>query len=468
MSLPLPRPLDEESEEIAARSNSSGEAKPAGRPTLLVVDDEEGPRKSLKVIFEDQYEVLMAEDGPAAIELIRKHHIDVAVLDIRMGQMSGLEVLERLRYLDPSLEAVMMTAFETTETLRQALRLRACDYISKPFDVATMRVAVARAIERRSLGSEVQTNNEKLLQLQDELQQARMEQDKAHTRGEIYASIVHDINGPLTIISGLLQIINQKAGGDMRKLEGDDLDFVRDRLRRITRQVTTCIEISRRYLGLLRPQTGENARIWVNQVLGDLGELVRVHPATRSNQFIIHPLSEDAVVSIHGIDLIQILLNLTLNAFQCSPQVHRVEIRAQLIDHPLDLKVFSDGPEDRFVNRDGFLNTAPLLALSVQDNGPGIPPETLPRIFDPFFTTQPKSTGTGLGLCIVQRLLKQARGAIHVHSKVGQGTIFTVYLAAQLAPANGAKGAAPAGAGANSTDPPQAPPLTSPTPSFQP
>jgi two-component system, sensor histidine kinase and response regulator len=431
MSLPLPF------EEFVAEESASPDVprgpKPANRPALLVVDDEEGPRKSLKVIFEDQYEVLMAEDGPSAIELMREHHVDVAILDIRMGQMSGLEVLERLRYLDPSVEAVMMTAFETTETLRQALRLRACDYISKPFDVATMRMAVSRAIERRSLGSEIRTNSEKLLQLQEELQQARLDQDKAHTRGEIYASIVHDINGPLTIISGLLQILNQKAGGDTRKLEGDELDFVRDRLRRITRQVTTCIDISRRYLGLLRPQASENAKVWVNQILGDLGELVRVHPANRNNQFIIHPLAEDVVVAIHGIDLIQILLNLTLNALQCTQQLHRVEIRAQLLPQPLDLSVFSDGPEDRFINREGFANNGPLLALSVQDNGPGIPPETMPRIFEPFFTTQPKTSGTGLGLCIVQRLLKQARGAIHAHSRVGQGTVFTVYLAAQTA-----------------------------------
>jgi signal transduction histidine kinase len=425
MSLPLPL------EDVFSPDVSPGQ-KSITRPTLLVVDDEEGPRKSLKVIFEDQYRVLMAEDGPSAIELTRSHQIDVAVLDIRMGQMSGIEVLERLRYIDSSIEAVMMTAFETTDTLRQALRLRACDYISKPFDVATMRAAVSRALERRSLGSEVRTNAEKLGQLQEELQNARLDQDKAHTRGEIYASIVHDINGPLTIISGLLQIINQKAG-DAKKIEGDDLDFVRDRLRRITRQVTTCIEISRRYLGLLRPPTGESAKVWINQILGDLGDLIRVHPATRNNQFIIHPLPEDVVVAIHGIDLIQILLNLTLNAFQCSQQVHRVEIRGQLLSSPLELGMFSDGPEDRFINREGFSNTSPLLALSVQDNGPGISPETMPRIFEPFFTTQPKTTGTGLGLCIVHRLLKEAHGAIHAHSKVGQGTVFTAYLPAQHA-----------------------------------
>ena len=130
----------------------------APRPTLLVVDDEEGPRLSLQVIFNDAFNVLVAEDGPAAVDLARTQRIDVAVLDIRMGGMSGLEVLERLRFIDPDIEAVMMTAFETTDTMRQALRLRACDYINKPFDVATMRASVAKALERRSLGSEIRNN----------------------------------------------------------------------------------------------------------------------------------------------------------------------------------------------------------------------------------------------------------------------------------------------------------------------
>src|SRR5512138_2528267 len=80
------------------------------KPTLLVVDDEEGPRMSLKVVFGDEFNILMAEDGPAAIELAKTNLIDVAVLDIRMAGMSGIEVLERLRYLDSSIEAVMMTA----------------------------------------------------------------------------------------------------------------------------------------------------------------------------------------------------------------------------------------------------------------------------------------------------------------------------------------------------------------------
>src|SRR6516162_3790235 len=156
---------------------------PKRRGTLLIVDDEDGPRQSLRVIFKDEYEVLMASDGPSAIELAQNNRIDVAVLDIRMAGMSGIEVLERLKFVDPAIEVVMMTAFETTDTIRQALRLRACDYINKPFDISTMRAAVANAMQRRTLDGEIHNNAVKLQQLLGELQNQKLEEQMAHTRG---------------------------------------------------------------------------------------------------------------------------------------------------------------------------------------------------------------------------------------------------------------------------------------------
>src|SRR5687768_6740539 len=245
------------------------------KPTLLVVDDEEGPRQSLRVVFKDEYNVLLASDGRAAIELARKSSVDVAVLDIRMGGMSGIELLGKLKEVDPCIEVVMMTAFETADTIRQALRLSACDYLNKPFDLNQMREAVARAMKRRSLSAEVKNNAEKLNALQADLQQQKLEQEMARTRGEIYASIIHDINSPWTVMSGLIQMINQRVGDDTERLAGQELDELKDRLKRITRQVTACIEISRRYLGILRNNANENSGAAVNEVLQDLGELLR-------------------------------------------------------------------------------------------------------------------------------------------------------------------------------------------------
>jgi signal transduction histidine kinase len=406
---------------------SSEFVPPRKRGAILIVDDEEGPRMSMRFVFKDDYEVYTAADGATAIEIVQKNKIDVAVLDIRMPGMSGVEVLERIKYIDPTIEAVMLTAFETTDTIRQALKLRACDYLNKPYELTVLRAAVSGAMQRRTFDTEILNNNEKLQKLFDELQNQKVEGQMAQARGDIYASIIHDINGPLTVISGFLQLINQRIG-PTETLDAEGMTFVKDRLRTMTRQVTNCIEISRRYLGFLRKQPGEFSRVGVNQLLSDLSHLIRVHPSQQNNEFDVHPLAQDIAVQMNGTDLIQLLLNLTVNAFQASPQPHVVSVTGASLSEPLDLAAFKDAPGERLLNVENFQNVAPLVRLTVSDNGPGIPPEVLPKIFQPYFTTKDARQGTGLGLNIVQRLVKEGGGVLHVKTTPGEGTAFTVYL----------------------------------------
>lgn len=379
------------------------------------------------MVFKEEYQVLMADNGPTAVRLARETPVDAAILDIRMAGMSGIEVLNALKSIDASTEVIMLTAYETLETARQALRLGACDYLNKPFDIATLREAVRTAMERRSISQQIKATNQRLQALQQEIQNQKLREELARTRGEIYASIIHDINGPLTIISGFIEVINQRIG-DATHLEGEKLDIIKDRLTRITRQVTSCIQISNRYLSFLRGCAGETTPVSVNQILNDLGELLKTHTAARSNTLVIQPLPQDVTAQINGTDLIQILLNLAINAFQSSDQPHRVEIRAQQLPEALDLSRFVDGPQDCFINRDGLHNVAPMLAFKVGDDGPGIPPEIVARMFDPYFTTKPVGQGTGLGLSIVKRLVEQAGGAIHLHTELNRGTTFAIYL----------------------------------------
>ena len=400
---------------------------PKRRGTLLIVDDEEGPRMSLKLIFKENYDLLMADDGPTAIALAQTNDIDVAILDIRMAGMSGIEVLERLRFVRPNIEAIMITAFETTDTMRQALRLRACDYINKPFDLATIRSAVGQAMQRRVLESEIHNSAEKVHELLTELQNQKVEEQIAQTRGDIYASIIHDINGPLSVSFGFVQLLNQKLT-QKPNLELEDLEFIRERLHSVERQMSNCIEIQRRYLGFLRRQSNDSTSVGVNQLLHDLEQLVRVHPSLQENEFRLTPLIGEIGVKVNGTDLIQILLNLTVNAFQCTNAPHRVELGGEVLAAPLDLTQFKDGPNDRLLNVESMANTAPMVKLWVRDTGPGIPAVVLPKIFDPYFTTKGPRQGTGLGLNIVQRLVKAAHGALHVHTVAGEGTTFTVYL----------------------------------------
>ncbi|HEY3860596.1 MAG TPA: response regulator [Verrucomicrobiae bacterium] len=418
---------------MAIDSESSAPAPEKPRRTLLIVDDEEGPRQSLRVVFKDDYSLLVASNGADALELVRKNKINAAMLDIRMTGMSGTELLERIKAIQPSIEVIMLTAFETVETIRQALRLGACDYLNKPFDVANIRKAVAIAMERHSFADEIRANNDKLSALQMELHDQKLQEEITRTRGEIYASIIHDINGPLTIISGFIQIINQRMG-DSKKLEGDDFELVKDRLRRITRQVSSCIEISHRYLGFMRQQPSVPTSLNVNLILDDLRELLNVHPSKGQNELKIHALVSDIELYINGTDLIQILLNLAINALQSSPEPHVVDISGRMLESGSVLASLQNGPSERVIFGRGFSDEPPLLQLTVTDDGPGIPAEVLPRIFDPYFTTKTPGKGTGLGLAIVHRLLNEARGCLHVHSEPGQGATFNIYLPANLNP----------------------------------
>ncbi len=397
---------------------------------LLIVDDEEGVRQSIRIVFKEEYNVLTADNGHAAVQLARQTPVDAAVLDIRMPAMSGIDVLNQLKAIDSNTEVVMLTAYETLETARQALRLGACEYLNKPFDIATLREAVRLAMERRSVSLQIRTNNQRLRDLQVEIQSQKLREELARTRGEIYASIIHDINGPLTIISGFIEVINQRIG-DATHLEGEKLEIIKDRLTRITRQVTSCIQISNRYLSFLRGCSGESAPVSVNQILNDLGELLKTHTNAQRNTLLIRPLPSDMAAQINGTDLIQILLNLAINGLQSCERPHQVQIEAKQVEQPLDLAAIVDGPQDQLINREAFHNAPPLLALAVHDDGPGVLPELISRVFDPYFTTKPVGQGTGLGLSIVKRLVEQAGGAVHLHSELGVGTTFTVYLPAQ-------------------------------------
>ena len=106
-------------------------AAAGGRRNLLVCDDEESARVSLGILFKEEYNVLLATDGAEAVALAQNHSIDAAILDIRMAGMSGIEALQRLKQIDPSIEVIMLTGFETVETARQALRFGACEVLGQ-------------------------------------------------------------------------------------------------------------------------------------------------------------------------------------------------------------------------------------------------------------------------------------------------------------------------------------------------
>ncbi|MCF7763229.1 MAG: response regulator [Verrucomicrobia bacterium] len=410
-----------------------GPVEPHGAPppTLMVVDDEDGPRHALEIVFKPTYQVLLARDGAQALELAEAHAVDAVILDIRMPGMSGIEVLRHLKEIDPSIEVIMLTAYETLETARQALRLGARDYLTKPFEIATIRLAVSTAMDCKRISRKIQLHEQSLKLLQEEVQNQTLQERIARTRSEIYASILHDINGPLTVISAFVEMLNQNIG-DTSRVEGEDLDRLREQLYRVAIQVDSCVKISRRYLSFLRNTPETNHQVSVNQTLKDVRQLLHSRPDCRPQGLSIQFLEPDLKLRINGTDLVQLLLNLAVNAFQCSGPSASVEIAAHLLPTPPDQGSSARQPGRRRISAENFQSHGPLLELTVRDSGSGIPGEIIDRIFDPYFSTKPQGQGTGLGLSIVHRLVMQSAGCIDVTTDPGRGTEFKIYLPATI------------------------------------
>ncbi len=117
---------------------------------ILIVDDEDSPRESLRYILKDRYEVVPKENGASALEAARHEGpFDLVTLDVKMPGMSGLEVLSQLREIIPHTPVVMITAITDAKPAVEAMKLGAADYLSKPFDVEEIRLVVERLLRKR-------------------------------------------------------------------------------------------------------------------------------------------------------------------------------------------------------------------------------------------------------------------------------------------------------------------------------
>ena len=116
-------------------------------PKLLVVDDEPNVLYSIEKTFRsDTLEVIGAKTGRQAIELAKSMRPDVAIIDVRLSDMSGLEVFDRIREIDPRLPVIVVTAYGATETAIEAMKRGAYEYLLKPIDVPYLRELVQRAV----------------------------------------------------------------------------------------------------------------------------------------------------------------------------------------------------------------------------------------------------------------------------------------------------------------------------------
>src|SRR5215470_8996783 len=164
---------------------------------LLIVDDELGMRQFLTHLFQREgHNVRVAENGNAAMTLLRQAPADLIISDIRMPDMGGVELLKTARELLPDVEVIMMTAFANVDTAREAFLLGAYDFVQKPFDNDLLKETVARALDKISLIKE---------------KEALLEENKALIHGQRTRGSLGNIIGRSERMLALYQMVETVA-----------------------------------------------------------------------------------------------------------------------------------------------------------------------------------------------------------------------------------------------------------------
>ena len=375
----------------------------AEQPTILVIDDELGPRESVRFLFKNEYNVHCADSVDAGLELLRKQSPDVIILDIKMPGKSGIEGLQEIREIEPDTSVIMLTGFGSLQTAQQAMRNGANDYVRKPFDTKEMREIVERHVTRGRVEKRRMQAARELSTLNDNMRKELEQKKELVALGQRSSEIVHDLRNPLTVIYGYVQLLMcEMENGET--LQGQTPDEAGEYLSIIEKNVKRCDTMLQEWRDESRKEaTTSLSLIKISEALNDIVQ--NSMPIAKSADANVSLLScpENIEIMANTTDLYRAIQNLVTNAIQAvQPETGRVIVNC------------SAGNE--------------TIEITVKDNGSGIPDDKLQDIFTPYFTTKKYSGGMGLGLYITRSIIEQHAGSLDICNNDGPGATATVSL----------------------------------------
>ena len=366
---------------------------------ILIVDDVAANRETLRELFAaENYRLLEAADGPAALRLAAETPPDLVLLDVMMPGMDGYEVCRRLR-ADARLAEVpviMVTAFDDQAARLAGLEAGADDFVTKPFNRAELRARV-RTITRLNRYRRLTEMQEQLLRTQ-----------RLENLGMLAAGIAHDFNNALSPILMAGQLLHQYVSDPVaQRLLGT-----------VEKSAERSVALVRQLLSFAHGASGHNHLLQARHVLHEVLELAE---STFPKSIRVESDLPGDLWPVQGspTQLHQIFLNLCVNARDAMPEGGELTFTAA--NCKLDAAAAAQIAEAR---------PGVFLKVEVRDTGTGIPPEVLAQIWEPFFTTKGEGKGTGLGLSTVRGILHHHAGFLTVQTRAGHGTAFTVYLPA--------------------------------------
>jgi signal transduction histidine kinase len=374
----------------------------ADLPQVLVIDDETGPRESLRMLLKPNYQVYTADCVDAGIKLLKEKQPDAVITDIRMPGTSGIEGLRRIREIDPHVAVIMLTGFGALETAQEALRLGANDYIAKPFDAREMREVIGRNVERTRMHRTGMNAAEEIKELNNRLLKEIAQKERLASLGQASAEFVHDLGNPLTIVWGYVQLLAKKLE-QSEKEKGATTPNSAKELQIIEQNVRLCRELLTMWQSYGSVEAAPHKPISVSGIVREVVKSVAAMAGQNGVEFKANLCEDPCTLLGDSTQMTRAIQNVIINAVQAASE--------------------NKGAVTVSCVRKEF-----YVDVRVEDTGPGITPAQMAKIFDPYFTTKQGKSGTGLGLYITKKVVEDHTGSIKVDSTPHIGTSFTIRL----------------------------------------
>ncbi len=357
---------------------------PKERGRVLIVDDNAELASALEAVLLTAprgLTVRTASRGAEALEVAKDAGFDVAIVDVKLPDASGVDLIEPLRAASPFGEVVLITGFASVDAAIGALRSGAFAFVLKSFRPEELISTVEQAL------SKVRLQRERRV-----LEKRAADAEALSAMGKLALNLAHEIRNPLN--AAVLQL--HLLARDIDRLEADPETraalkrrgtIVGDEIGRLSRLLTEFLELA-------RPRGLAREPVHLGRLVEDVIELEQ-DAATSRGVTVKKEIAPDGCVALgDAAKLKQVVLNLVVNALEAMKAGGELTARVAPVDEQ--------------------------VVLVVEDTGPGIAPEVLESVFDPFFTT--KEAGTGLGLSIVRNIVDQHMGDVRIESVAGRGT----------------------------------------------
>lgn len=374
--------------------------------SVLLVDDDGPNLDVLGAVLDSSYRVHTALGGAEALGILDRHPVDVIVTDQRMPEMTGVELLAKVRTLRPDVAGIVLTAYTDSPAMMSAINEAGVyRFLTKPWQASAIQDAVARACSHvyqmraiRRLVDLVSTRNEELARTLDELratQQMLLHLERLGTMGRLASGVTHDLRNFLMGLSLIEQeVMTREVAPDLRDAVTVGLAGVRNLLHTLE----TLNQYARNgKLGVAMEPLSPAA------VVRDAATVLRMDMEFRLRRFEMR-LAPDLpdIVGDHR-KLTQVLVNLLRNAVQATTAGQLVAIEATR------------------------LPTGGVL-IAVEDEGPGVPLPERERLFQAFVSSK-GDEGMGMGLYMARLVLESHGGRIGYRDRAGGGARFELHLA---------------------------------------